>query len=476
MTTPTTNVPQPTFTANGFVTPSTSEILTGVQEDLNQAFGGTLNPALTTPQGQIASSETAVIADCYSQFLSIVNGVDPAFSYGRMQDAIGRIYFMNRISAESTVVTAQCVGAQGTPIPLGSQAEDQNGNQYVCTQAGTIPSGGTINLTFTAVNPGPLSCPPGFLDTIVSTIPGWDTINNSEAGEPGNDVETPAAFEVRREQSVAINALGTMPSVIAAILDPVNVPGVLDAYAIQNPLSVSSGAVVTGSISGTTLTVTAVTSGTLATSQIVTGSGVVQGTYISSFGSGTGGTGTYEINISQTQSSETLTCALGGVVLVPNSIYVSVYGGTSTDIAQTLFEKVSNGCSYNGNTTVIVQDTNSGYNPPYPSYSVSYEVPTPTPILFNVSMQNNAGVPSNGIVLIQNAIIQSFNGGDGGLRARIGSLIFASRFYSNIQALGSWAVIYSIQLGITGANQNTILMTAAQVPTLSASNITVSFT
>ena len=68
----------------------------------------------------------------------------------------------------------------------------------------------------------------------------------------------------------------------------------------------ANAAVVTGSISGATLTVTAVTSGTLAVGQLVTGTGVATGTVIASLGTGTGGTGTYGVNLSQSASSTTL--------------------------------------------------------------------------------------------------------------------------------------------------------------------------
>lgn len=66
----------------------------------------------------------------------------------------------------------------------------------------------------------------------------------------------------------------------------------------------SAGANFTGSISGTTLTVTAVTSGTLAVGQLLSGgSGVLQGTVITGLGTGTGGTGTYIVSVSQTVAS-----------------------------------------------------------------------------------------------------------------------------------------------------------------------------
>ena len=65
----------------------------------------------------------------------------------------------------------------------------------------------------------------------------------------------------------------------------------------------TAGASVTGSISGTTLTVTAVANGALAVGQAISGSGITAGTTITALGTGTGGTGTYTVSASQTASS-----------------------------------------------------------------------------------------------------------------------------------------------------------------------------
>lgn len=62
---------------------------------------------------------------------------------------------------------------------------------------------------------------------------------------------------------------------------------------------------VTGGISTTTLTVSAVTSGTLYIGQVLSGAGVTTGTTITNFGTGTGGTGTYTVSASQTVSGGT---------------------------------------------------------------------------------------------------------------------------------------------------------------------------
>lgn len=63
----------------------------------------------------------------------------------------------------------------------------------------------------------------------------------------------------------------------------------------------------TGSISTTTLTVTAMLSGDpLLVGQFIDGTGVTNGTYITAFGTGTGGTGTYTVSTSQTAGSTTM--------------------------------------------------------------------------------------------------------------------------------------------------------------------------
>jgi hypothetical protein len=68
-------------------------------------------------------------------------------------------------------------------------------------------------------------------------------------------------------------------------------------------ISSPSSAVFTGSISGTTLTVTAITNGTIAAGQSLFGVGVTAETVITALGSGSGGIGTYTINLSQTVAS-----------------------------------------------------------------------------------------------------------------------------------------------------------------------------
>ncbi|WP_175784661.1 baseplate J/gp47 family protein [Burkholderia ambifaria] len=241
-TPPTSSVPPINWAPTGPVVPAESAILTGVLTDTNAAFGGNLNienedgsPNVTTPQGQLASSLTAIIGAKNDDMLEVSNGVDPDLADGRWQDAIGRIYFIERNPAEPTALQVACVGAASTVIPLGALIKDSSNNVYLCTQAGTIPASGTITLGFACKVTGPTPVPAAGQVSIYQAIPGWDTVS-VVSGVVGSDVESRADFEYRRRQSVALNAAGSVPAVRAKVL---NVAGVLDACVLDNPLGTS---------------------------------------------------------------------------------------------------------------------------------------------------------------------------------------------------------------------------------------------
>jgi hypothetical protein len=399
----TTSVPAIVFSPTGPILPTDSAILAGVQADQNAAFGGNLNPGLSTPQGQLATSQSAIISDKNSQIAFLSSQFDPLFATGRWQDGLGHIYFMTRLPAVPTSVVATVSGLTGTVIPVGAQAVATDGNIYICTAAVTIPVGGSINTTFAAVIPGPIACPATSLNAIYQTIIGWDRISNASSGVLGNNVETASEFEYRRQQSVAINAQNSVQAIRAAVFSVANV---LDAYVIDNPLATS--------------------------------------------------------------------VTIGSVTLTAHSLWVCVSGGLSADIAAAIWSKKAPGCSYNGDTSATVYDTS--YSAPQPQYTVTWKTATPTPILFAVSIANSTSLPPGAAALIQAAIVSAFNGGDGGTVARIGSTIYAGRFYAPILAVatpGTAISILSVKLGISSATLDSVTMGIDQKPTITTANITV---
>lgn len=409
---PTTAVPQIVFTPQGPIIPSDLDILAGTQIDINSAFGGGTNPALNTPQGQLATSQAAIVSDKDAEIALLCNQVDPQFATGRFQDAIARIYFLDRKPATSTVVACILTGLPNTVVPAATLAQDTSGNTYTLLAAVTIGAGGTVLGSFANISTGPIACPAGTLTQVYQAVVGWDAITNQQDGALGQNVESPAEFEFRREQSVALNGRGTTQAINAAVFAVANV---LDCFVIDNP------------------------SGSTQSSNPLPG-GIPNSTNFS---------------------------------LVHNSLYVAVVGGVAADIAQAIWGKKDLGCDYNGNTSVTVFDTD--YDFPQPSYLVKFEIPAPLPILFAVQIINNSALPANITALIQAAIIAQFNGTNGSQRARIGGLIRAASYFGVIASTDLNVLLESVLIGTVTPDANSVQVGIDQAPSISAGNITVTF-
>lgn len=420
-----TSVPQIQFTDNGLIVPSEAAVLAGTQADFNAAFGGGLNPALTTPQGQLASSQAAIVADKDSQIVYVVNQFDPQYAEGRFQDAIARIYFLTRKPAESTAVTCTLGGLPGTVIPAGRFAYDTSGNQYVLLGTVTIGAGSTVSSSWQNVKTGPIPCPPNTLTRVGQAVSGWDTITNPSQGSLGRDVESRADFEFRRQNSVAINGEGTNGAIYGIVFEVANV---LDVFVYDNYSNL-----------------------------IQSGDPLPGGARNSSH-----------------------------YPLAPHSLFVAVLGGNDQDIANAIWSKKDVGCNYSahpagespvpGNGTVsdnTVLDT-SGYSFPQPSYQVSFIRPGSLPIFFTVQIANTPNLPSDIVTQIQNAIIAQFNGQNGNARARIGSAVLAAQYYAPVSNIGSFLVLLQIAVGTSASpTGDEVIVGIDQAPTISAGNISV---
>lgn len=119
------------------------------------------------------------------------------------------------------------------------------------------------------------------------------------------------------------------------IIFPYDITGVTFEGTIDFPtpieLSISSGITVdnivscTGSINNNTFTVSAITSGTIFLNMPVNGVGVLPNTYISAFGTGTGGTGTYIVSQSQ---------VIAPTLMVASQISMQLTSEQTQDVAE----------------------------------------------------------------------------------------------------------------------------------------------
>lgn len=226
------NVPPLEILPTGVVVPESVDIRQGILEDMNEAFGGDLDIVTpSTPQAYLADKLTDNIRDSNAAIAYMISQVDPATAEGRMQDGIGRIYFLDRKGATSSVVTALLTGQANTTVPAGSLAEDDNGNLWSLAGDVTFPIGGTANGQFACVTTGPIQLSIGALTRIAQLVPGWDAVTNLTPAIVGSNVESRADYELRRQLSVARGAHGTPAAIRAAVF---SVDGVIDCFVYDN--------------------------------------------------------------------------------------------------------------------------------------------------------------------------------------------------------------------------------------------------
>ena len=133
-----------------------------------------------------------------------------------------------------------------------------------------------------------------------------------------------------------IGTLNSNSGMVGISDNGLNVYIVDGSYRYTWRISTPASAIFTGSISGTTLTVTLLKSGSIGVGQSIFGVGLTAETVITALGSGTGGPGTYTVNISQTETSEvmnsaavaaTLTGSISGTTLTVTAITGTLYPG-----------------------------------------------------------------------------------------------------------------------------------------------------
>ncbi len=239
-----------TYTETGVVAEETSVIRANIAREWKNAFADPTLPELDTnaetPAGQLIDGETALASEKDNELVFLSNQFNPKNAVGAWQDALGAIYFINRKIALPTYVTCQAEGAYGTVIPYGAIVQDANGYTFMNTAPATINASGQATLIVRCTELGAVEVASGSITKIITTVPGWDRVTNASAGVTGRDVESQAAFESRRVQSVAKNAHGSVSALFGAIADINDVTALLILENTTNQDKTEKGVVIAG--------------------------------------------------------------------------------------------------------------------------------------------------------------------------------------------------------------------------------------
>lgn len=271
-----------------------------------------------------------------------------------------------------SVYTFSCFfkAAERTQISLTAWGE---GYAVFDLSNGTVVStGGHSNVSITSYQNGWYKC--SITVTKTNTmgyfyIVGWNG-SNFYTGTTGHGVYAwGAQLERGRVASSYVQTVAssvtrpiTAKSIISNLTHTINQPQYISYDATNNSIRFDRNETFvnfTGSISGTVLTVSAVSSGTFTTGMALSYSGVTPPLTISSFGTGTGGTGTYNLSTNAgTVTSRAMTAAY------------KIGGSMSVDTSGAL---ASNTYLYNDHTTEVwarINDRNPAFYDGYEGESV----------------------------------------------------------------------------------------------------------
>lgn len=229
---------------------------------------------------------------------------------------------------------------------------DANGTPAQVLNSGFGPVAGLVHreqqgLITTYLAYAGMTIPAGFGMTLLISCDLWVKNNGSGAAQPGqkayanfsNGAATFAATGTTTQQaSVTASIAAGAGSVTGSIADDVLTAtavgsGLLVTGATLSGSGVATGTKITSQLTGTaggigtyrvnipeqtvasttitaafgTMTVTAVGSGSIALGGLLAGTGVAAGTYVTQFGTGAGGTGTYYVNDATVVGSTTVT-------------------------------------------------------------------------------------------------------------------------------------------------------------------------
>lgn len=217
---------------SGIILTDSGEVLDQVSTEYKNTFGqdlivpDSINPeGATTPQGALIVSEALARIAVADNNAAIANQINPNVAGGVFLDAILALTGIQRTPAQPSTVLCTITGVVGTIIPAGSQASvTGTGARFELVTETTIITGGTnTNVLFQSVDTGEIGADAGTLENIVSNVLGWETITNPADASLGQDTQSDIAARQLRNNTLAIQGSSVAEAITSGVLA---VPGV----------------------------------------------------------------------------------------------------------------------------------------------------------------------------------------------------------------------------------------------------------
>ena len=205
--------------SRGVVVPDTATTRAQVEAEWREAFGQDLDVSPDTPQGVLITAEVEARDAVARNNAEVANQINPDIASGIWLDAIWRLTGGYRRPATPSLLQGVQFGGQpGTLIPAGSEAVvADSGERFVTVADITLDGAGVATGDMRSVNLGRIACPIGALDTIATTVLGWETVNNPVAAIVGTEEESDFASRQRRRNTLALQGISLSEAVTSRL-------------------------------------------------------------------------------------------------------------------------------------------------------------------------------------------------------------------------------------------------------------------
>jgi uncharacterized phage protein gp47/JayE len=220
------------LTSRGLIVPDTSTTRQQVEAEFRAVFGQDLDTDPSTPQGVLITRVTEERDAIARNNAEVANQINPDISGGVFLDALWRLTGGKRNEEVRSIITGVVLGGvPGTFIPAGSLALSTSGFRFELVSPRILDSLGGATGDFRALDSGSIGVPPHGLDSVASSVLGWETVDNPTSAIPGRVQEGDAASRRRRRQTLALQTTSVNEAIVSRLY---NLPEVRSLYYLEN--------------------------------------------------------------------------------------------------------------------------------------------------------------------------------------------------------------------------------------------------
>lgn len=221
--------------AMGFHYPDYPTVLQYLTDEYKVIYGADTYLAPDSQDGQWLAIQALAIFDTMQVAAAVYSSFSPLTAQADALSRNVKINGIRRRAATYSTADLLIIGTAGTVIANG-QVEDTLSQKWNLPALVTIPPGGSITVTATAVDIGAITAAANTINKIATPTLGWQSVNNVAAAAVGDPVETDAELRRRQTFSTALPSLTVLDGTVGAVA---SVPGVTRFRGYENDSDVT---------------------------------------------------------------------------------------------------------------------------------------------------------------------------------------------------------------------------------------------